>query len=50
MPVLSFLRENVECEGCQNRAEIMGAGAWQLDALLIGAGVVITLIVLYLGK
>jgi hypothetical protein len=39
-----------DCEGCEDRAEIMGAGVWQLDALVIGIGVVVTLMLIYLKK
>jgi hypothetical protein len=38
------------CEGCENRAEIMGAEGWQYDALVVGAGVVLMLLLVYLKK
>lgn len=34
--------------GCDNRREVMGAGEWQNDALIIGGGLLV-LLILYLA-
>lgn len=38
----------VPCEGCTNRAQIMGAGDWKVDAIILGSIVLLTVcIILY---
>ena len=39
----------IPCKGCTQRSEIMGAGDWQTDAILIGA-VLLLRIAIYLAK
>ena len=39
-----------DCEGCRDREEILGAGAWQADALALGGLLFLVLLIAYLQK
>ena len=39
----------IPCKGCTERSRIMGAGNWQVDAILVGA-IILLGVTIYLAK